>query len=152
MRTQPSLNPVPDKNKYELAMDYELVMNGVEIVVPRYFNYDGASIPALAWQLTYPPFHPDVMLPSLIHDWLFYNHQVDRKTTDEIYYGLLRNNGVHRVKAKAMWGVVRMLGGFAWDNTDEHTDMLVALCNRVRHHENFERYVFPADVIEQSLL
>ena len=62
MLKQPSLTPVPDQNKYELSRDYEIEVMGVDIVVPKFFRYDGASIPAPAWQFTFSPFHPDVML------------------------------------------------------------------------------------------
>ena len=79
---QPLLKPGPKDNKYQLTRDYKLVVRGINIVIPRYFMYDGASIPTLAWQFTFSPFHPDVILPSLVHDWMYYNHQEERETTD----------------------------------------------------------------------
>jgi len=145
---QPTLVSVPDENKYELVIDYEIVVDGTEIVVPKYFRYDGASIPAPAWQLTFSPFHPDVMLPSLIHDWVFYNHQINRDALDEIFYRLLRDNGVNYLKANTMWAAVRATGGIFWDNDDEDNNMLLELCIKVRDSPNFERYKFPQTTIE----
>lgn len=145
---QPTLKPIPAENRYELLRDYELVIDGIEIVVPKSFRYDGASIPPAAWQLTYSPFNPDVMLPALIHDWLFYIHQVDREKTDDIFFKLLRRNRVDYLKASAMWGAVRLAGEFFWDNDEEDIAMLVKLCRRVKNRPNFDKYQFPPEVIE----
>lgn len=149
MLKQPFLNPIPPENKYELFRDYEITVNGVDIVVPKFFRYDGASIPSPAWQLTYSPFHPDVMLPSLVHDWMFYNHQENRDVTDEIFYRLLRDNGVNYLKANTMWAAVRTGGALFWDNDQEDIDTLVRLCKKVRDKPNYARYRFPNEVIQQ---
>ena len=90
-------------------------MYAIRSYYAKYFRYDGASIPAPAWQLTFSPFHPDVMLPSLIHDWVFYNHQINRDALDEIFYRLLRDNGVNYLKANTMWAAVRATGGIFWE-------------------------------------
>lgn len=149
MLKQPSLIPVPDKNKYELTRDYEIEVEGIEIVVPKHFKYDGASIPAVAWQLTFSPFHPDVMLPSLIHDWLFYNHQVDREMTDKILYRLLIDNGVNYLRANTMWAAVRVGGALFWENDEDDIEMLVKLCRKICKRPNFSRYQLPQEVIQQ---
>ncbi len=149
MLKQPTLTPHSQENKYELVRDYEIEVEGVKIVVPKFFRYDGASIPAVAWQLTFSPFHPDVMLPSLIHDWLFYNHQEDQDTTDDIFYRLLRDNGVNYLKASTMWAAVRTGGKLFWDNDREDKAMLVSLCKKVKGRPNFSRYKFPQEIIRQ---
>ncbi|MEP2652806.1 MAG: DUF1353 domain-containing protein [Paraglaciecola sp.] len=86
------------------------------------------------------------MLPSLIHDWLFYNHQTDRETTDDIFYELLRKNKVSYLKATAMWAAVRAGGGLFWDNDKEDTEMLKKLCKKVRNRANYEGYQFPSEI------
>lgn len=149
MLKQPSLVSVPPKNKFELNRDYELTIDGHLIVVPKGFQYDGASIPSVAWQLTNSPFHPDVMLPSLIHDWLFYNHQTDQETADEIFYKLLRKNGVNYLKSNTMWAAVRTAGQLFWENDDEDLAFLCELYNKVKTRSNFDKYKFPEDVTEK---
>lgn len=149
---QPTLKPIPTENRYELIRDYDLVIDDIEVVIPKSFRYDGASIPAAAWQLTYSPFNPDVMLPALIHDWLFYTHQVNRDKTDDIFFKLLRRNGVDYLKASAMWGAVRVGGGLFWDNDEEDIAMLVRLCKRVQNRPNFEKYQFPQEVINLAMV
>ena len=147
MLTQPSLKPHPRENKYQLTRDYELVVREANIVIPRTFVYDGASIPALAWQYTFSPFHPDVMLPSLVHDWMYYNHQEERETTDDIFFELLRDGGVSHFKATAMWGAVRVGGELFWENDEDDTEMLLKLCKRVRERSSFYDYRFPEDIV-----
>ena len=70
---QPTVKPAPSADRYEVTRDYDLNIDGEHIVVPKGLRYDGASIPEAAWQLTYTPFHPDVMAASVIHDWLWLN-------------------------------------------------------------------------------
>ena len=76
---------------------------------------------------TYTPFHPDVLLPSLIHDWMYYNHQADRDITDDLFFTLLKNNGVSNFMANLMWGAVKAGGEFVWDNDEEDIEMLTEL-------------------------
>lgn len=150
MLKQPSLVPLPAKNQYQLVRDYSVEIRDSLIVVPKYFRYDGASIPAAAWQLTFSPFHPDVMLPALIHDWLFFNHQVEREEADEIFYTLLRQNGVNSLRANTMWAAVRLGGGLFWDNDAADTAMLVELCQKVRQRAHFAQYQFPPAIVQQA--
>lgn len=146
MLKQPNLSPRNVDNKYELTRDYALDFEGLRVVVPRFFMYDGASIPAPAWQLTYTPFNPDVMLPALIHDWIYYNHQIGQADCDDLFYALLRENGVSQLKASAMWGAVRTAGGFFWDNDDKDEAFLKRLWARVKSRPQAADYRFPAHI------
>ena len=146
----PIVVPHPAENTYELRRDYRLESHGVTVVAPKFFRFDGASIPAPAWMFAYTPFHPDVMLPSLIHDWMYYNHQESREVADDMFFTLLKDNGVSNFMANAMWGAVRAGGGFFWDNDEDDIDMLVALCRKVHRRPNFDGYKFPEDVIAQA--
>ena len=143
---QPILVPHAAEDTYELTRDYRLEVEGVTVVVPRFFRFDGASIPAAAWVLTYPPFHPDVMLPSLVHDWMYYNHQETREKTDDIFFALLRGNGVSRLTANGMWAAVRAGGGIFWNNDEEDIAMLIRLCRKTHGRPNFKSYKFPAKI------
>ena len=147
---QPFLVPHVAENNYELSRDYRLEMNNVTVVVPKFFKFDGASIPAPAWLFSYTPFHPDVMLPSLIHDWMYFNHQEDRDTADDIFFTLLKANGVSNFMANAMWGAVKVGGGLVWDNDEDDVAMLVRLCRKVSKRPNFKSYRFPDDVVVQA--
>ena len=146
---QPFLVPHATDDNYELSRDYKLELGEATVVVPKYFRFDGASIPAAAWPFSYTPFHPDVMLPSLIHDWMYYNHQEDRDVADDIFYTLLKENGVSNVAATAMWVAVKLGGGLVWDNDEEDIGMMIQLCKKVYRRPNFDRYRFPDEIIAQ---
>lgn len=119
---QPVLIPVPQKRKYEVAEDYDFRFrvgpdeHRVAITVPRGFRYDGASIPPAGWHLTFTPFNPMVMLPALVHDYLYGMplYQVDRATADSLMYHMLRENGVDRITAEIMYRAVRVGGRGHW--------------------------------------
>ena len=143
---QPTLRPAPSFEHYEVVRDFEPDGLAHEIVVPKDFHYDGASIPAAAWQLTYTPFHPDVMAAALVHDWLYYNHQVDQETADDLFFDILRANGVGMFKAGTMWIAVRNFGAAFWANDAADLQFLVSLCAALRGRPNFSKYHFPTDV------
>ncbi|MCB9510774.1 MAG: DUF1353 domain-containing protein [Deferribacteres bacterium] len=146
---QPALRPIPVSNKYELADDFEYTHNGETIVVPRYFCYDGASIPSYAWQLVHTPFSPLVMMPALLHDWLYYNHQIDRKRADALFYELLVETGVSRLRRVIIKFAVNWTGANYWENEEKHILEMVDLATRLQDSPNFERYHFPDEVLRR---
>ncbi|MDD1795441.1 DUF1353 domain-containing protein [Enterovibrio sp. ZSDZ42] len=148
MINQPRLKPSALTNKYELTKDFGITVNGVNILVPQYFRYDGATIPSAAWQITFTPFHPDIMMPALVHDWLFYNHQVSRKEADSILYTLLCQNGVDNLRANMIWSAVRAGGRFFWDNDEDDKAYLRTLYELVKNKKNVSKYCFPKEIID----
>lgn len=144
---QPVLQPLPDKELYRLVEDYEIDVHNVDVVVPAGFIYDGASIPAYAWQAMYTPFHPKVMAPALVHDWLYSIHKVSRDSADEILSTMLEMNGVSTVKAFAVFQAVQMAGEPHWQNNRDDHARLVALCAAVMQAKNFSRYGFSTEIV-----
>lgn len=157
MQEQPELRAVPKDNLYEVASDYTIKVEvddeeketskKVTIVVPADFQFDGASVPSPGWQLIYSPFHPDVILPSLIHDWLYANHQVEREQADEIFHDLLILNGVPNIKAKAMWGAVHHFAGVYWGYSKEDKKRLKKLGQSIKKRPNYKKYKFPKEFL-----
>jgi len=107
---QPHLRPQPDTDQYRLIREYPYSHNGLSIIVPLYFRYDGASIPLIAQIITYSPFHPKIMAAALLHDWLYYSHVTSRKVADKIFRDVLIKNGVSNGKAQLMYKGVRRFG------------------------------------------
>lgn len=110
----------PDSNKleeaYEVAADIETVFKETSIWVPEFFQYDGASIPSVAWQFMGSPFHPRLMAAAVFHDWLYHTHQLDRDAADKLFYELLRASNVGKTKAILMREAVQTFGGSYWEN------------------------------------
>jgi hypothetical protein len=144
----------PRKNEFSRAWEYELLedfrveFQGEIIVVPKYFSYDGASIPSIGWQAIYTPFDPIVMVPALVHDWVYSNHQlVDRGLADTLLKRLLKNNGVPQYKVVTIHRAVNFFGGAAWENTPDDLKYLRWLKKKLTDNGvDVEPYRFPDEV------
>jgi hypothetical protein len=110
----------PDTNKleeaYEVAQDIDASYKGTTIWVPKFFQYDGASVPSLAWQLIGSPFHPRFMTAAVFHDWVYHTHQIDRDAADDLFYKLLCDNRVGKTRAVVMREAVENFGSWYWEN------------------------------------
>jgi len=126
----------PDLNKleeaYEVAGDLATKAAGAVIRVPKFFQYDGASIPPAAWQTIGTPFDPRFMAPAVFHDWLYHTHQIAKDETDDLFYDLLVANGVNKVKASLMLAGVETFGNWYWDNDTDDLAYLKRLAARIR--------------------
>ena len=140
---QPNISPVPEKRKYLLLDDYKITIGGIDTCVPALFEFDGASIPRYGWQVTYTPFHPVVMLPALVHDWHFYNHQVDLQTANDIFYNLLLKTGANKIKARIMYRAVQIGGPSRWKTGKKERQYLKELHTLVKFRPNYDEYCFP---------
>ncbi len=125
----------PDANKleeaYEVAADLSWKKGSKTLRVPKFFQYDGASVPAIAWQLIGTPFNPRFMLASLFHDWLYHTHLVKQPVADRFFYELLIANGVGKAKAWLMRSAVEAAGSAYWDNDPDDVAYLRRLAKRI---------------------
>src|SRR5262245_28733410 len=100
----------PDQNKleeaYEVAGDTATKYGGKTIQVPKFFQYDGASVPPGMWQLIGTPFQPRFMTAAVFHDWVFHTHQIKFDDANDMFCKLLRDNGVNKIKAEMMHAAV----------------------------------------------
>lgn len=124
-----------DKNKldqaYEVAEDFKAVYEGKDIWVPQFFQYDGASIPSLGWQIIGTPFNPHFMEAAVIHDWLYHSHQLEKKDADKLFYKILLENNVDPVKAVLMREAVEKFGDWYWKNDEEDSKYIEKLKNKI---------------------
>ena len=103
-----------------LTLKEELVIlwRGKVLVVPEGFESDGASVPRFLWASVSPRIDPRTLRGAVVHDFIYRNHPDGwiRKEADELFYDLIREEGLSWGKAqKAYWGV-RLFGGAAWRN------------------------------------
>jgi len=92
-------------------------------IIPKGFKWNGSSIPLfLCSLLMVDPFHPDVRLASLVHDY-DYKSGKDRKEADQTYRDLWMHAGrnkkwyrrwTHNVRGHAMYIGLRIGGGKAY--------------------------------------
>ncbi|WAK04591.1 DUF1353 domain-containing protein [Methylobacter sp. YRD-M1] len=126
----------PDKNKleeaYEIYEDVEEEVDGIQVKVPKLFQYDGASIPALGWQLIGTPFNPRFMRAAVFHDWLYHTHQFNRNSADELFYKILIRSGVNKTKAILMREAVENFGGWYWENDSDDLKYIQRLAKAIQ--------------------
>ena len=110
----------PDANKldeaYELGADAASAAGTRPIVVPKCFQYDGASIPSPAWQLIGTPFSPRLMVAALFHDWIYHVHTVSKDEADDLFERLLVASGISKTRAGLMKSAVAVFGAAYWEN------------------------------------
>ena len=132
----PELSPmIGTENNYFLIADYFICFclfgAKIEMLIPKGFIFDGASIPRFFWRVVGHPFHPKRVIAALVHDALFgkINGRVkiwiggylidneramkffDRKKTDQVFEGLLKACKNSNFIVYTMYKAVRY-GGF----------------------------------------
>ncbi len=140
---QPSVAPVPGEDKVMVLDDYIVRYGNVKIVVPAFFKSDGASIPWYGQRATYSKWHPKVLGPAIVHDWLDYNHQVKFEFAAQILRDLLIANGANKFKSKLIYRAVMFGGRQFWDHKKEDIKFLKELYCFCKDSPNFEEYKFP---------
>lgn len=126
----------PDTNKlseaYEVSGDIKRKVGTVTVTVPKFFQYDGASIPTAAWPLIGTPFNPRFMRAAVFHDWIYHTHQIAQKTADKLMQEMLLEDDVSSTTAWIMYTTVRGLGKAYWDNDPDDNGYIVRLTKRIR--------------------
>ena len=80
------------------------------------FKFDGASIPQAFWSAVGHPFQNEYLAAACLHDWHYGGNEkhVSRKYADDLFYFILRHDGVNIFRARKMWLSVRLFGGKYW--------------------------------------
>lgn len=84
--------------------------NGGISTVPAGYWYNAGSIPALFWQLTYSPYHPILLAPTLAHDWSYFSHCMSKKDADDTLYAMMMQLDASAFKSGAIKKAVQVFG------------------------------------------
>ena len=101
--------PLPLEDMYQL--NKSIIIEGV--LIPESFKWNGASIPPMLWAILGSPFSPKLMVPSLVHDYLYIHGKAlgfSRKQVDKLFRKLLLANGVPEEDAETIYLGVRVGG------------------------------------------
>lgn len=113
----------PDRNKekdvYEVCEDIFLDIYSYSLAVPKFFQFDGASVPSVAWRTIGTPFTPRFMIAAVFHDWGYHTHIMSKELTDSMFYDLLIQNGIGETKAGLMKKAVELFGEHYWENDEQ---------------------------------
>lgn len=111
----PKLMIVSDEY-WELIEDFSYTINDkFTITVPKGFRTNLASSPRPLWFVISPSGKHNAA--AVIHDWLYseYNDTgINRTLADKIFYKLMIECGVNKIKAKCMYWGVRRFGELFW--------------------------------------
>ncbi len=131
---KPIMKPDPNKleEAYEVVADIQTKIGSITIKVPKFFQFDGASIPSPAWQAIGTPFMPRFMTASVFHDWIYHTHQVQKDASDQLFYDLLIADGVNKTRAWMMRVAVESFGASYWENDKGDLDYIRRLAKRIR--------------------
>ena len=118
-----------DIREWQIVQNWHFKLdNGVEIVLPKDFRFDGASIPRIFWAILSPV--GLLLIPGLIHDYGYrfdqiwrisasgqiepYMENAGRKAWDDLFQAVgIQVNGFALIDFIA-WVGVRIGGCFAW--------------------------------------
>jgi hypothetical protein len=89
---------------------------GVTITVPAGFECDGASVPRFLWDSVSPQIDPRTLAGSIAHDFIYRRHPAGwtRFDADEMFYDIIREDGLSWWKSQKAYFGVRLFGGNAW--------------------------------------
>jgi len=148
MMHQPSMSPVPERGLWVNNTDFEVNIRGHKILIPGFFCIDGASIPRYLWSIIYHPFDARVILAALVHDWLYWSHQVSKEEADLIFLDLLIANGVNPYTAYLMYKAVAVFGDNSWSLKEAEKPLLYLLYLMIKDSPRFPEYHFPMKALK----
>jgi hypothetical protein len=82
------------------------------IEIPRGFVTDFASVPRPLWWLF--PRIGSYGLPSIMHDWLYWQQDVPRKTADHLFRVAMAEMGTPAWSVLTIFSAIRVFGWIAW--------------------------------------
>ena len=98
-----------------------VVRDGKTLFVPAGFESDGASVPRFLWASVTPAIDHRTIRGAIVHDYLYRRTPAGwtRKEADELFYDLIREDGLGWwASQKAYWGV-RLFGWTAYKSGQE---------------------------------
>lgn len=89
---------------------------GRVLIVPACFQSDGASVPQFLWSTVSPAIDPRTIRGAVAHDYLYRMTPAGwtRKMADEMFYDLIRADGLGWWRAQKVYWGVRLFGGSSW--------------------------------------
>ena len=103
-------------NVYTLLEDVVIIWKNKVLVVPAGFKSDGASVPRFFWRSVFPPGDSKALRAAIAHDFIYREHPLNwtRAEADDLFYDLLREDGVGWFSAQSAYWGVRIFGGASW--------------------------------------
>ena len=101
----------PGWTEFELLSEYRYKTSEEIIwVVPKGFVVNGASIPYQVWSVVGGPWSGRYRNAAVVHDWMCEEAIIDSNYVHRLFYDMMIESGVERVKARIMYIAVKAFG------------------------------------------
>lgn len=111
-RASLSVSPYEDGRTWWLNHPITYWRPGSSVHVPAFFETDFASVPSIFQNVL--PRWDTYGVPSIVHDWLYWNQPCDRKAADQMFLEAMTAIDVARWKRLTLYAAVRCFGWLAW--------------------------------------
>lgn len=105
-------------NRRRLITPYCCIIDDTLYVVPKGYEWNGASLPRFAWSLHGHPYDDIHREPSLwhdaAHDGLFERQGVTREYSNKVYAHWVHANGLSAIKSIVEYLAVKFFGASHW--------------------------------------
>lgn len=99
---------------FRTGQDLRIKINDQLFIVPKDFDSDLASVPRFLWSI-FPPRYAKFIRPALLHDYLYgEKREYTRRYCDNVFFGALIAEDVHKKIAIIMFLGVRLFGWYAY--------------------------------------
>lgn len=100
-----------------LLEDHVETWNGRTFTVPAGFESDGVSTPRFLWSSISPKIHPATLRGGIDHDFVYREQPSGwtQKDADQMFYDIIREDGLSRVRAALAYAGLRLFGKKAWN-------------------------------------
>lgn len=99
--------------KYQLLSDLHVETSKYKVMLAAGMIFNGADIPEALWSLIGCPL--DFAVEAAVHDALYRSRVLGRKESDEVFYELMKQQGVDSITARKMYLGVRIGGASAYE-------------------------------------
>jgi hypothetical protein len=89
-------------------------------IIPKGFKTDYASVPKVFWNILPPT--GVYTYAAVLHDYLYHTGIVSKEDADKLFYDVMLELGVSKVKAYGMYKAVDMFGFKAWNDHKKRRD------------------------------
>lgn len=115
------VSPLPDGKRWVLISDFSYDADhegsGRTISVNKGFITDFASVPRVLWWVF--PKWGKYGNAAVIHDWLYWQQMMTRRTSDDIFLEAMGVLNTPKVKRWALYRAVRVFGWIAWRKNEK---------------------------------
>lgn len=85
-----------------------------KIDIPIGFEFDGASVPKIAWSIVGHPLDQDYLASACVHDYLYFAQPLSRRKADKIMLEAMKMLGVSWWRRRTAYWAVRLFGWIPW--------------------------------------